>query len=285
MTTDPTPVRLQLVNVGCGKLWHPDWINLDAVPAASEVRRYDVTRGLPFADSEVDAVYCSHVVEHLSRADAARLIRDMRRVLKPSGIVRIVVPDLEAVAHLYLEKLQCVLDGRTEAEADYDWVMLELLDQMARDASGGEMGEFLANPAIANRAFVESRIGDEARRYWASLESGRLTRLARRLKGRGVGVVASRAWDRAIETVLRILAGRRAADAFRIGLFRSTGETHRWMYDRYSMARLLAGSGFSAPCTTSAFESRIPEFSKYGLDAVDGQVRKPDSLFVEAHKP
>ena len=58
------------------------------------------------------------------------------------------------------------------------------------------------------------------------------------------------------------------------------------MYDRFSLRRLLTETGFVEAAVTTASDSRIEGFAAYGLDVeAGGQVRKPDSLFVEARKP
>ncbi len=53
------------LNVGCGSYYHQDWINLDIVPVGPEVRQHDVSRGLPLPDASCEAVYHSHLLEHL----------------------------------------------------------------------------------------------------------------------------------------------------------------------------------------------------------------------------
>ena len=62
---------------------------------------HDLERPLPFADDSVDFVYSSHVLEHFHREVAARLLAEVRRVLRPRGYVRICVPDLEHAVALY----------------------------------------------------------------------------------------------------------------------------------------------------------------------------------------
>jgi len=57
------------------------------------------------------------------------------------------------------------------------------------------------------------------------------------------------------------------------------------MYDRFSLSRLLQITGFKNIKVCRAEESNIPEFNSYFLDIEqNGQVRKPDSLFMEAEK-
>jgi SAM-dependent methyltransferase len=123
------------VNIGSGLAVAPGWINLDAslnalvahLPQVAQrvayrgsgsrlqvtAERYrailqanrfvfcDVRRGLPLPDDSVDYLYASHILEHLERDEAMALIIDARRVLKPGGVLRIVVPDFAHFVRLY----------------------------------------------------------------------------------------------------------------------------------------------------------------------------------------
>lgn len=62
------------------------------------------------------------------------------------------------------------------------------------------------------------------------------------------------------------------------------GEVHKWMYDRYSITTLLSEIGFKDIKICDAFESEIHNRNVYQLDVIDKEIRKPDSLFVEAKK-
>src|SRR2546422_9080440 len=62
---------------------------------------HNFRHGLPFADDSVDYVYSSHLLEHLHRDDALRLLRDIHRILKPGAWVRICVPDLSHALALF----------------------------------------------------------------------------------------------------------------------------------------------------------------------------------------
>jgi hypothetical protein len=80
--------------------------------------------------------------------------------------------------------------------------------------------------------------------------------------------------------------GSAGARAIKIGQFRLAGEVHQWMYDRYSLAHLMLAAGFVDPIQQSAKNSLIPQWTSFNLDTLpDGNVRKPDSLFMEATKP
>jgi predicted SAM-dependent methyltransferase len=62
---------------------------------------HDLAHSLPFEDASVDVVYSSHFVEHLFRDEAAVLMRESLRILKPGGLVRVCVPDLAYAVERY----------------------------------------------------------------------------------------------------------------------------------------------------------------------------------------
>jgi predicted SAM-dependent methyltransferase len=288
------------MNIGCGTVCHPDWINLDIHPSGSHVRRWDAKEGLPCGDGEVEVCYASHVIEHLHPADAEGLLRQCHRVLKNRGIVRIVVPDLEGLVREYVSVLGRVDRGDTQAFADHEWIIMELLDQMVRTRSGGEMLRYLMSGAVPNETYVKSRIGADAEdmitRGPASTEShpsaiqrgvGRRLRDAvlrsKNLRNLLTGF-AKYAGEELSILLCGSLLGKQGREAIREALFRTSGECHRWMYDRVSLQRLLERSGFSQVRVCTAVESQIEGFASYGFDVVKGRIRKPDSLYMEAVK-
>lgn len=267
------------VNLGCGSRFHPSWQNFDIAPAAPEVRRWDVSRRLPLAEASVEAVYHSHLLEHLRREDVGPFLKDCLRVLRSGGHLRVVVPDLEGAARSYLAQLEGALAGDEVARARYDWTVLELLDQTVRESSGGAMGDYLSG-LVPDPDFVRARLGEEVD-PWLGPDASSTpvpTRpappLSRRVRGR-----AARALTKAMPQVAPLRA-------LTIGRFRLAGEVHQWMYDRLSLRRELEQAGFVDVDVVSATDSRIPEWAGFGLDArPDGRPRKPDSLFMEASKP
>jgi len=121
------------LNIGCGRSPTPDWINYDNSPSvwmarwptlaslaarlglidqhalafvafcrSHRIRHADAARRIPPADATVDAIYTSHMLEHLDRVEARVFLAECRRVLKPGGILRLAVPDLRYIAYLYL---------------------------------------------------------------------------------------------------------------------------------------------------------------------------------------
>jgi SAM-dependent methyltransferase len=65
------------------------------------LRYLDLSRRFPFSDDSLAAIYSSHVVEHLHVDVAERALAECHRVLKPGGVLRIAVPDLDDVVAQY----------------------------------------------------------------------------------------------------------------------------------------------------------------------------------------
>lgn len=92
----------RLLHIGCGDINSPGFINLDARPlphvhiVSKNIFRLDM-----IPDSSLDMVYMSHVLEHVPRNQAIEVIREMARVLKPDGVLRISVPDFDHVIAIY----------------------------------------------------------------------------------------------------------------------------------------------------------------------------------------
>lgn len=115
-------VARTFVQYGCGTWCPSDWRNFDVSPVLRFrsvpiignylVRRYskfpsnaefgDIVGGLPIADNTVDAIYCSHVLEHLWRDECALALANTYRYLKPGGLFRLVVPDVHALAQGFI---------------------------------------------------------------------------------------------------------------------------------------------------------------------------------------
>ncbi len=64
---------------------------------------YDLNYGLPFPDGVADFIYSSHFFEHFTQKGGVAFLKECKRVLKPGGMIRICVPDLEKFVQLYLK--------------------------------------------------------------------------------------------------------------------------------------------------------------------------------------
>jgi predicted SAM-dependent methyltransferase len=276
---------MKLLNFGCGSTYHEDWTNIDIFSSSPKVIEHDIRKNLPYPNEYFDACYSSHVIEHMMKNEASNVINECYRVLKPDGIIRIVIPDLELIARAYLNSLEKVVSGEEAAESDYDWMIIELLDQLVRSYSGGEMGDHLTSSYLLDRDknFIKNRIGAEAENYWVPKSQPKS--LANRFTVKKLLWYFRKIKNTLLEFLVLIVGGSQSRQSLREGLFRNSGEIHRWMYDRYSLKKLLESSGFTSVRICHAAESQIPNFNKYGLDVSGESVRKPDSLFMEALKP
>jgi len=155
-----------LLNLGCGPRANPNWINIDFSWYA-RLRRYpglvvllrslglfsperyayflgfpdnvivwDLRKGIPFNDDSFNAVYSSHLLEHLDRAVVGPFLIECRRVLKPGGVLRIVVPDLEIIIITYVDALQALERGDLSMQTLHQQALETLFGQMVlREAS------------------------------------------------------------------------------------------------------------------------------------------------------
>lgn len=162
--TGPGPIR---INLGAGPQVHPGWISYDrsympllarsrtiralaglarraGLDRAEAVERWpasvrvrDVSRGIPHADGTVDAIYTSHMLEHLKPETARIVLRECHRVLREGGTLRVVVPDLEVLVRAYQSGDRAILPSKTAAMAD---AFIESLGVRQAPASGRALG-------------------------------------------------------------------------------------------------------------------------------------------------
>lgn len=90
------------MHLGCGPRLLPGWINIDFILGSNVL--LDLTKPIPLPDGSVDYVYSEDFIEHLTFQAGSKLLAECARVLKPGGIVRLVTPDLRALATAYLER-------------------------------------------------------------------------------------------------------------------------------------------------------------------------------------
>jgi predicted SAM-dependent methyltransferase len=81
--------RLQL---GCGDQPKPGWINVDLYNPHADVA-LDLREDLPFPSNSIAFIYSEHVFEHFAYpTDARHILTECLRVLRPGGMVSLVVP-------------------------------------------------------------------------------------------------------------------------------------------------------------------------------------------------
>lgn len=279
---------MKLLNIGCGDNFHNDWINIDIVPVDSSIIKHNILKDIPFPDNSIDVIYHSHVLEHLHKSEGEKFMIECNRVLKPNGTIRIVLPNFEDIIKNYIEYLDKAIKGDKLAEANYDFTMIEMLDQIARTYNGGQLGDLYKKGVAVNSDFIYKRMGVKIRNtdisnyapFKTNQEEVKRSAIYKFFRS----IYRSIKNDN-IKTMLLKVFLLKGYKYYELGKFRMSGEIHQWMYDRFSLTRLLEHSGYKNIKICSAFESRIDNWQSYHLDITkDGIVSKPDSLFIEANK-
>jgi SAM-dependent methyltransferase len=271
--------QVQRLNLGCGSVIHPAFINIDVI-AAPGVLVHDLRSGIPFPDSSCELVYHSTMLSHLRPADALALTRECRRVLKPGGVLRIVTEDLEQMCRVYLDKISAAWAGEPLAGDDHDWMILELYDQATREYSGGRMAEFLRRKPLPNEAFIHSRIGEVGK---GMIAAGRARVVDKPRPASDLRAIVRQARAKTRAFILEKLLGENGNEALEVGRFRLTsGQITYQMYDRYSLRQLFLAAGFSSVELRAPGESAYTTWGDIHLDVLpDGERVRPHTLIME----
>jgi len=89
----PKAIRL---NLGCGEAKLPGYTNLDKRQAPDqEAYPLNVKPG------SITEIRASHLLEHFSHKDTQAVLGDWHKALKPGGIIKIAVPDIDAIVDMY----------------------------------------------------------------------------------------------------------------------------------------------------------------------------------------
>jgi predicted SAM-dependent methyltransferase len=234
---------MKLLNLGCGNRYHKLWTNIDFLSYDENILAHNLLKGIPFADNAFDVVYHAHVLEHFTKVDGKCFLLECLRVLKPNGIIRIAVPDLENITREYLKNLELALQGNENAANNYEWIKLELYDQVVRNESGGDMAKYIFQKDIPNENYIYERIGEEGR----NLRKSYLQSLEQLNSPKDIPIINSKIKTYSIKSFFnKIKSGFREVffqkqiqqfellhKETAIGKFRLGGEIHQWMYDRF----------------------------------------------------
>lgn len=257
---------MKLVNCGCGEKYSKseEWINID-FDKRENVIGHNLLEGLPLDDNSVDVVFSSCMLEHFSLEMGRNFLSECYRVLKRGGVCRIVVPDLENICREYLHVLEKVRSG-ADCGKQYEYIVIELIDQMTRTCSGGEMLKYW-NSSERDEEYILKRTGypergEERKRTFSDQVRDYRERILYRLFSR-------RKWYRERN----------------LGRFMLSGEVHKWMYDSYGLMKLMQEAGFKNIQVMSYNHSIIAGWEKWQIEVNhDGSEYKPNCLYMEAVK-
>jgi predicted SAM-dependent methyltransferase len=145
------------------------WLNVDGYRDRNVHYLLDISRTLPFRANSFDGVFCEHVLEHFSLEDGERIVREICRILRPGGCLRIIVPDAELILRRYfsapaeivawrgtgnetpMEIVNSYFRQRYEHQFLYDWVTLE---KMLRRAGLSDVARTSFGAALKCQAIV-----------------------------------------------------------------------------------------------------------------------------------
>lgn len=128
----------KFIHVGCGLCAPKSWQNYDASPTLrlqnipiaglvfkkvgkvvfpDNVQYGDIVKGIKgIPGDSCKAAYCSHMLEHLSLNDLRKALSNVYNMLEKDGHFRMVLPDLEYSARLYIKQLD---EGNSEASITF----------------------------------------------------------------------------------------------------------------------------------------------------------------------
>jgi predicted SAM-dependent methyltransferase len=112
------------LHIGCGEKYIPGFIHIDVkkfphVDYVISADKLDM-----FNDNSVDLIYSCHLLEHFGRHQIEDVLKEWYRVLKLGGILRLAVPDFDAVVDIYqknrnLEEVYGLLMGGQTHEFNF----------------------------------------------------------------------------------------------------------------------------------------------------------------------
>lgn len=105
--SDPPGLRLDLT----GAASPPGWIR---VGAQMTDLYCNLLWSLPFDDDSAQYIYFAMAIEHFDREHVPPLLGELRRVLRPGGVLRIVTVDIEAYIRAYIERDAAFFAGQAQ---------------------------------------------------------------------------------------------------------------------------------------------------------------------------
>lgn len=97
----------KLLNVGCGPNPRPEFINLDYLWNPNIDICWDIAKKpYPLPSASLEGIYTEHCLEHIEFKNMKENLREFYRLLKPEGVLRVVMPDGEIYLDIYQRRKQ-----------------------------------------------------------------------------------------------------------------------------------------------------------------------------------
>ena len=160
-TPAPGETDVRRMNWGSGEWADPGWINSDLKDGPGVDIACDIRDGLPLETSSLDYIVSHHALVEIPMSEIVPVLKELRRVLKPGGVIRLGLPDLDHAIKAYQEKdrdywlipdedattiggkfvTQVLWYGYTRTLFTHDFAEEMLLKAGFRDAVGCAFGE------------------------------------------------------------------------------------------------------------------------------------------------
>ncbi len=106
---------LRKLQIGAGENPLPGWLNTDLEPVIPGVLYLDALERLPFPNETFDYVFSEHMIEHIPYSHGVQMLKEIFRILRVGGRVRIATPDVVNIVGL-------LADSKSEAQRRYlEW--------------------------------------------------------------------------------------------------------------------------------------------------------------------
>ena len=98
------PGEVRRLNWGCGEWREPGWINSDIKEEPGVDLVADIRDGLPLETDSIDYAVSIHSLPEIPFTEIVPALTELRRVLKPGGVLRMALPDLDKGIDAYHRK-------------------------------------------------------------------------------------------------------------------------------------------------------------------------------------
>jgi len=94
-------MTLRLLHWGCGTDIRSGWLNSDLIASPGVDLPADIREGLPLEDCSIDYIFSSHALQMLPYPQLVSALQELRRVLRPHGVMRMGLPDFDRAIAAY----------------------------------------------------------------------------------------------------------------------------------------------------------------------------------------
>jgi ubiquinone/menaquinone biosynthesis C-methylase UbiE len=119
----------QRLHWGCGPITPYGWVNSDLQPHPGVDVPADILAGLPLPADSFDYIVAIHALPEIPIREQERALRELHRVLRPGGVLRLGLPDMDKAIRAYVSK-------------DIDYFFL-IPDEAAKTISGKMITQLL----------------------------------------------------------------------------------------------------------------------------------------------